>query len=646
MEALLAPKSVAVIGASDHPDRIGGRPVSYMLEAGFSGRIYPVNPNRETVQGLPAYPSIRDVPEAPDACVVAVPAAIVPETLEDCAERGVRSVVVFSAGFAEAGEVGRSTQDRIAQIAEHTGMRVVGPNCLGVFNARTRWIGTFASPIRRSLPVPGPFSIASQSGAVGSEILSLLRQKRLETGIWITTGNEADVDMADAIGYLVSDPDTKIIVAYAEGVRHGRKLRTALEWAAEADKPVIFMKTGRSKAGAAAVQAHTAALAGSERVYQALFRQLGVIEVRTFEELADAAYIASFPQRPTGRRLAIVSISGGVGVQMVDAATDLGLEVPELPADVQAELKALVPFASPRNPVDVTAQVFNDFSLVGRNLRIILREGDFDVATLYLTSVVAFEETSRELIAELDQVMADFPDVPLLVSLSAPPKITRLYENAGYPVFQDPTRAVKAAAVLGRIAEVRGRSVAAPPTRIHLGAIRLADLAVQARGQERTALAEHEAMEVLTSWAIPCVSGRPTHSEATTPETEAAAEEVAVGVWHDPTFGPVVSVGLGGVLAEVLDDAAVRLAPFGPDEAHRMISELAGARLLQGFRERPASDVPALAKLLADLSMFAAVENGAFERLDLNPIRVLPRGLGVVVLGADLELPRTEKLDP
>jgi acyl-CoA synthetase (NDP forming) len=209
IDALVVPRSVAIIGASDDPTRIGGRPVSYMLRAGFSGPIWPVNPNRDSVQGLRAYPSIRDVPEPPDVCIVAVAAPLVPEVLEACAERGVRAAVVLSSGFAEAGVAGKAEQDRIADSARQAGMRVLGPNTLGVFNARTRWMGTFASTIQHGTPEPGPISIASQSGAVGSELFALLRSRGLHTGIWITTGNEADVDLADAIGYLAMDPDTK-----------------------------------------------------------------------------------------------------------------------------------------------------------------------------------------------------------------------------------------------------------------------------------------------------------------------------------------------------------------------------------------------------------------------------------------------------
>ena len=245
LEALLAPRSVAVIGASDDPTRIGGRPVSYLMRAGFPGEVWPVNPNRETVQGLRAYPSIGDVPSPPDACIVAVGAPLVPEALEACADRGAKAAVILSAGFAEAGEEGKLAQQRVSEIARERGIRVLGPNTLGLFNAHTRWMGTFASTVLYGTPEPGPIGVASQSGAVGSELFALLRRRGLNTGIWITTGNEADVDLADAIAYLADHADTRIIVVYAEGARNGPALRAALVRASNAGKPVLFLKSGR-----------------------------------------------------------------------------------------------------------------------------------------------------------------------------------------------------------------------------------------------------------------------------------------------------------------------------------------------------------------------------------------------------------------
>lgn len=688
LAALLAPKSVAIIGASHDPTRIGGRPVAYLLRAGFEGAVWPVNPNRETVQGLPAYPSVADVPGAPDACIIAVPAPIVPATLEACADRGAKAAIILSSAFAEAGPEGKAAQDRVTAISHERGIRVLGPNTLGLFNAHTRWMGTFASTVMYGTPEPGPIGVASQSGAVGSELFGLLRRRGLNTGIWITTGNEADVDLADAIAYLADDPDTEIIVAYAEGVRHGASMRAALTHASRVGKPVLFLKSGRSEVGAAAVTSHTAALAGSDRIYSALFNQLGVVRLANAEELVDAAYAVSHCTLPAGRRLLILTISGGAGVQMADAAADYGIDVPPPSPEAQERLKALLPFAGVRNPVDATAQVFNDITLIGQYLEILLADGRYDAVTLFLTPVAAAEDVASELVAELSQSRERFPDIPLVISLSAPGDLGKPYTSAGYPLFEEPTRAVRAVSILCRLSESKRRQVVEPHVEVPAGATRVPG----------HTLTEHAAMDLLESWGVRCMRRRLATSadeaaaaaaelggrvalKISSPDilhkteiggvllgvegaeavrdgyraltTRAAAdrpdaqiegvlvaemvdggEDAVVGIAMDPTFGPAVMVGLGGVLVEVLDDVAFRLAPFDASEARRMIAELKGARLFQAFRGRPELDVDALAELLSRMSVFAVAEREALSSVDLNPVRVLPRGEGVVVLDA------------
>lgn len=688
LRALISPRSIAVIGASDDPTRIGGRPLGYMLRSGFQGPLWPVNPRREVVQGLPAFASVDALPEAPDACIVAVPAAAVPETLEACAAKGAKAAVVFSSGFAEMGEEGRAAQDRVRAIARAGGIRVLGPNCLGVFNAHNGWIATFSSSVEREPPRPGPVAIASQSGAYGSHAFALLRMRGVETGVMVTTGNEADVDLADCIGYLVRDEHTKVICAYAEGIRDGEALRQALADAAAAQKPVIFMKVGRSKVGAAAAASHTAALAGSDRVYDGLFAQYGVMRVDSTDQFLDAAYAAAQGRFPAGDRLGIMTISGGVGVQMADSAEDLGLAVPEMPAAAQQTLKALLPYAAVRNPVDVTAQAFNDLSLVGTNLRLMLEQGGYDVVVAFFTVVAGSRAMADALVATLAETRAAFADRAIILSLVASPEIVRKYEDGGYPVYEDPTRAVAAAAALTRFGRFFARPVEPAPPAIPGGAPQ-----VPAR-----MLAEHEATDLLEAWGVPFVARRLARSAdeaaaaaaaiggrvvlkiastdiphktevggvivgvegpdavragyATLVERvgqarpDAAVEgvivaamapdgvEAVIGVHRDPTFGPVVMVGLGGVLIEVLEDVAFRLAPFGVAEARRMIASLKGAKVFAGVRGAPPADVEALADLLARVSVFAAAEADRVDSVDLNPVRVLPAGQGVVALDA------------
>ncbi|MEQ8397964.1 acetate--CoA ligase family protein [Thalassobaculum sp.] len=688
LRPLISPRSIAIIGASDDPTRIGGRPLGYMLKSGFQGPIWPVNPKRETVQGLQAFASVDALPGAPDACIVAVPAAAVPDTLEALAAKGAKAAVVFSSGFAEMGEEGKAAQDRVRAIARAGGVRVLGPNCLGVFNAHNGWIATFSSSVEQELPKPGPVAIASQSGAYGSHAFALMRTRGVQTGILITTGNEADVDLADAIGYLVRDEHTKVIAAYAEGIRDGDALRAALAAAAAAGKPVIFMKVGRSAIGAAAAASHTAALAGSDRVYDGLFAQYGVLRVSSTDQLLDACYAAAHGRFPAGNRLGLMTISGGVGVQMADSAEDLGMDVAEMPKDAQRTLQDLLPYAAVRNPVDVTAQAFNDLSLVGTNLRMMLDQGRYDVVVAFFTVVAGSRTIAGPLIKILAEIRERFRERSIILSLVATGDIVRQYEDGGFPVYEDPTRAVAAAAALTGFGRFFARPAEpAPP---------VAPAGAPSVGTD--ALAEHHATDLLEAWGVPFVARR----LVTSPDQAAAAAaelggkvvlkiaspdiqhktevggvivgvqgdeavraayasltervpllrpdaaidgvivaamapagvEAVVGVQNDPTFGPVVMVGLGGVLVEVLEDVSFRLAPFGVAEARRMIAELKGARIFAGVRGAPPADVEALADLLARVSVFAAAEAERLVSVDLNPVRVLEAGNGVVALDA------------
>ena len=692
LKSLVDPASIAVIGASDDPSRIGGRPLAYIQRAGFKGDIFPVNPKRDTVQGLNAYPSVADLPRAPEACIIAVPAPIVPETLEACVARGVKAAVLFSSGFAEMGAEGQAAQDRIRRIARDGGLRLLGPNCLGIFNAHSGWMATFSSSVDNFLPEPGPVAIASQSGAYGSHVFALLRKSGVNTGIWITTGNEADVDLADAIGYLAEDEQTKVIVSYAEGIRDGDALRASLQKASDAGKPVIMMKVGRSAVGAAAAASHTAALAGSDRVYDALFRQYGVVRVDSTDQLLDAAYAASRGRFPAGNRIGLMTISGGVGVQMADAADDLGLDVAPMPEETQAKLKALLPFAAVRNPVDITAQAFNDVSLISENLRIMLEEGNYDAIVAFFTMIASSKYIADDLIKTLATTREQFPDKVILLSLIGSPEIVRYYEDGGYPVFEDPTRAVSAAASLMKLGRFFARRGTDSPPDAPKGEPKV----------PAAPLSEPAAMSLLAKWGVPFVRHRLAGSAGAAAEAasklggkvvlkiaspdilhktevggvmigvgggedgevkiraayrtlldrvrgqvpdariegvlvaEMAPEgvEAVIGVQRDPTFGPVVMVGLGGILVEVLEDVAFRLAPFGVEEARRMIAELKGAKIFDGVRGAPATDVDALAELLAKVSVFAAAEADRIESVDLNPVRVLPKGQGVVALDA------------
>ena len=347
---LLEPKSVAIIGASDDPSRIGGRPLRYLLNEGFDGTIYAVNPNRDMVQGQKAHPSISDVPQAVDCAVVSVPAKIVVETLEACAASGVKSAIIFSSGFAEIGDEGEAMQAELKAISERTGIRVVGPNCLGLLSFRHRFFPTFSSSGDAGYPDAGPLAIVTQSGAYGTHVYTVARSWGLGVSHVITTGNECDVDVAECIAWMAEDDDVKVIAAYAEGVNDGDALIAAFEKARANGKPVVFMKVGRSEEGAAAAASHTASLAGSDEIYDSVFRQYGVHRADTTEELLDVAYACTGGIYPNSNRIGLITLSGGVGAQMADHAKGAGLDVAPMPDDCagQAESAAAV-FIGPQS---------------------------------------------------------------------------------------------------------------------------------------------------------------------------------------------------------------------------------------------------------------------------------------------------------
>jgi acyl-CoA synthetase (NDP forming) len=440
--------------------------------------------------------------------------------------------------------------------------------------------------------------------------------------------------------------------------------------------------------GAEAAASHTAALAGSDRICDALFAQYGVRRVRSTDELVDVAYAASRGVFPSGNRLGILTISGGVGVLMADAAADLGMDVPPLPEDAQAKLKLLVPYAAVRNPVDITAQAFNDVSLITKNLEVMMESGSYDVVVAFFTMLAATREVAADLGRAFAEIRTRFPTTPVIVSLIASPEIARLYEESGFLVYEDASRAVGAAHALTRFGRFfdRGEREAPPP--VPTGAMPI----------PRAALSEPEAMDVLASWGAPFPRRRFALSadEAVEAARELGGEvvlkivspdvlhktevggvlvgvrgedsvregfhllvararermpeariqgvlvaervtggvEMMVGITRDPVFGPAVMVGTGGVLVELLDDVVIRLAPFGVDEGREMIGGLRFARLLDGYRGAPEGDREALAALLARVSSLAAADGEHIESLDLNPVRVLAKGCGVVALDA------------
>lgn len=695
---LLAPRSIAILGASQDPIRIGGRPIAYMKERGFTGPILPVNPNRDTVQGLRAYPSLAEVPGEVDAAIIAVPGAAAEQAVADCIAKGVKAAVMFTAGFAEVDESGAAVQARFTAAAKAAGMRLLGPNSLGLFNARQGYFPIFSSSFENGWPHSGRIGIASQSGAYGTHLFAIARDRRLGTPILITTGNEADVTLGEAIGWLAEDPETDVIVAYSEGVRDAPSFLAAIETARRARKPVAMIKVGRSVLGARAAQSHTASIAGDDAVTDAVLRDAGVFRARNTEELLDVAEVATRRIYPARNTLGVVTISGGAGVLISDAAEAVGLPMPPMPEEAQARLKALIPFSSSVNPVDCTAQAFNDMSVIGRFAQSMLGDGGYTSAIAFFTQVGASKSIAPALREQLDATVAKFPDRLMILSITGPIETVRAWQDGGYLVFEDPTRAVAALAAMGRFGEAFAREPAAPPTLPDLPPLPAAapDEAEAKRilasvgipspeevlctsAETAVAAAERLGFPVAMKLVSPDVlhkseiggvklglrdaaSVRSAHDEIianaarhapgarvagvlVTPMVSGGVECV-IGVTRDPVFGPVAMVGLGGVFVEILRDVCLRLCPFGEAEALEMIRSLRGFPLLDGARGRPRMDVAALAAALSRLSCFAVAAGPRLSGVEVNPLMVLPEGRGALALDAVITLEDADAARP
>ncbi|MGD8810912.1 MAG: acetate--CoA ligase family protein, partial [Gammaproteobacteria bacterium] len=519
LKALLEPRGVAVLGASDDPGKIGGMPLRYLRDYGFPGEVYAVNATRDTVQGMPAYKSVTDIAGPVDMAIMAVPARFAVETAEAAAEKGVKALCTFTAGFSEAGEEGRRMQDRLAEIAKESGMRILGPNCLGHFNTRNKLYATFTTSITHGEPKVGNVALLSQSGAFGSHCFVLGRERGLGFSGCVTTGNEVDISVAECIAYFAMDPETEVLACYMEGCKNGDQFMAALELAHQQGKPVVIQKVGRSAVGSEAAASHTASLTGADKVYDAVFERYNAYRADTTSEMIDIAYMLSgmrkYGKLPAGNKVAIATVSGGAGVMMADAAEEAGLDVAPLPEKTQTYLKELVPFAGTRNPVDFTAQVYNDFEVVTKNFDAIYREGGYDAVIGFFTALLYSETMSKKVLDSLRPVRQAFPDRVFALSMIGPLENRRKFEEEGFLMLEDPSIAMNTIAATLTIGRGMAKGLPKAPSTKGAPAI------------ERRSYNEIEGKALLAKAGVPAA---PEKLAKTADEAVAAAEEIGFPV--------------------------------------------------------------------------------------------------------------------
>jgi len=695
---LLRPKSVAVIGASRNESKIGGALVANLVRHGFRGPIYPINPNAQEIQGLKCYRSIGEVPGEVDLALIAVPAEAVERVIVECGKVGVKGVVVLTAGFAEVSAEGAEAERRIASLARASGMRLVGPNCMGIINTdqEIRLNATFA-PVQ---PLPGNIGMFTQSGALGIAILDYARAHQLGFSTFISAGNRADLSNNDLLAYWMDDPQTSVVALYLESVGNPRKFaRLAPEVARR--KPVVAVKSGRSAAGSRAASSHSAALANLDVAVDALFEQAGVIRTDTLEGLFDAVSMLSSQPIPPGPKIGVVTNAGGPGILLADACEAHGLVLPTLS---EPTLEALRAFLPPRsglaNPIDMTASASaEDYE---RAIALVGNDPEVDaLVVLYVPPMVTNpEQIAVGIAAGAGKVPSEKPVITVFLSTAGAPEALSSGPRGRLPVYNFPEGAALALASAWRYAcwRKRPRGQIMSLSRFAREVVRAVVERVLKDASEPVWVEARDLATILRAAGIACVEaeqtlpeeapevarrlGYPLVAKAIAPglvhksdvggvimglvcEQDVAQAvktlqermaaigkpltgvllqrqidqgiEALVGVTTDPTFGPLVVCGLGGVFVELLKDVSFRLHPVSDIDAAEMITHLRSAPLLDGYRGTPAADRQALVAVIQRVSALIDVVPEMTE-MDLNPVKVLPSGKGAIVIDGRMRL--------
>lgn len=684
LDALFRPSSIAVVGASRRSGTIGYQIVDNLLRHGYRGVLHPVNPSARAIHGVRAWPDVSSIPEPIDLAVIVVPKEHVAAVVDDCGRAGVKALVVISAGFKEVGGAGVERERALVEQARTYGMRLVGPNCMGLLNTEAEFSmnATFAP----NMPPPGHMSFLSQSGALGVTILDYAAEYGIGIHHFVSVGNKPDVSGNDLLEYWEDDPDTRVILMYLENFGNPRRF-TRIARRVTRKKPVVVVKSGRTGAGARAASSHTGALAGADLATDALLAQCGVLRADTVEELFDIAMAFEAQPVPRGNRVAIVTNAGGPGIIIADACESAGLQVSALSDDTRTRLRDLLPEeASIRNPVDMIA------SATGERYRdvldAVLSDPAVDAAVAAFVPPLGIRQI--DVAAHIVDARSRHPDKPLLAVLMGrdglPEGKARLQE-AGIPAYIFPESAARALAAMYRYHRWLERPIP-EPTRFEVDRDAAARVIDRARDDGRDGLLEHEALAVLSAYGIPVVEhrvvdgvdaavraadelGYPVVLKALSPQVvhktdvgavrvdlrdaddvaaagreildavaavdgarldgilverfERGGRETIVGVHSDPAFGPVVMFGLGGIYVEALSDVTFRIQPVSEQDAREMVSSIRGHRILDGLRGEPAVDREGLVSAIQRISQLVG-DHPAIREVDINPLLARPDG--------------------
>jgi len=693
LDSLFRPKSIAVIGASRDPAKLGHGILKNVIDSGYQGDIYPVNPKAEEILGRPCYSSVLDIPGEVEQVVIVIPAPLVAQVLEECGQKGVEAAVVISAGFRETGGKGRRMERELVEIARSHNMRLLGPNCLGVINTFTPLNASFAA----AMPSQGTIAFMSQSGALCTAVLDVALAEEVGFSSFVSLGNKADLNEIDFIQAWMDDPETRVIMAYLEGIAEGSRF---LEVARRATKkrPIIAIKSGTTDAGARAVSSHTGTLAGSEQAYEAAFKQAGIIRAHSVEELFD--FSIAFARQPLLQKnsIAIVTNAGGPGIMCTDACEHMGLHLASFELKTCVRLRQGLPSAASfLNPIDVLGDAQADrYELA---IRAALKDPNVSGLIVLVTpqNVTPIEEIARV----IGELAAQEEKKPILAcfmgrATTGPGvKILNDYHVPNYPTPERAARTMRAMLDQRMWQEQPERS----PKVFQVDKARVEELFANVRAEERLTIGDAEARAIMEAYGIPVPQsqlaqtpdeaveiarqiGYPVAMKIASPdilhktdiggvrlniqndeevrdsfdlliyramrymaeaeiwgclvqEMVTGGREVILGMNRDPQFGPLLMFGLGGIYVEVLRDVAFRLAPLSQEDAQEMVQEIRGYPLLRGVRGQRAADIKGIVDALLRISQLVTDFPEVVE-LDINPLLVRDEGQGVV--GVDMRL--------
>jgi len=653
LDGILRPKSVAVIGASTSPDKLGHEILKNILDGGYQGAVYPINPKADTILDLPCHTNVKELQEPPDLAVLIIPARFVPQAIQDCGEKGVKGAVIITGGFSEAGAEGEELQQQTTEVALKFGVRLIGPNCQGVNNPH--------HPICASWPLltyPGKVAVISQSGTVGAAMMDWFSEEKLGVSSFVSMGNRADVDEADLIDYFNHDENTEVIAAYIEGIKRPAQFLEVMD---RLQKPLVVLKSGRTPKGKVAAESHTKALAGADAIYDSLFKKYNVCRAYTIEEFYDFAKAFAYLKPPKGNTIVFITTSGGAAILGTDQAEQEGLDAAPLPAQVVEAITPLIPaHAIKANPIDLTgdatAQMFGD----------VIREARDHFDTLGVIFGDPVEGASEVVTPAANEL------VIFLGGADVERRERERMHLKGIPVFPTPERGIKA---LAKVMDRKSLSAPQEPT-----------LTLSATGIQ---LPPHEALSLVAEKGLDCTAfalaespgsaseiaqkqGFPVALKVSSPDIvhksdaggvqlnldtpEAvekaygellarvknscpqakidgvlvnkmapAGQEVIIGMNRDPQFGPIMLFGLGGVLVEIFRDVVLWHPPLSREDALKMIQQIKGYPVLAGYRGQPPVDMNALANCLLAVAQLAE-ENPKIVEIDLNPVFAYPQG--------------------